>query len=145
MSFEVEFDSRYVQKLARYTQSKKDQPISTSLRRATDISADMAKIIMPCEIICPPIAVDDIPKLERLVVELRALKGSGTSSGPLRAYGMHINPEPKSMDLDYIINVVRAFIVLKAAARPLSPAIFWAPTSSISPENYRIRNRALIS
>jgi hypothetical protein len=73
---------------------------------------DLGSLWMPVEIVAPPIPWDRLPELDRLIAALRDAGAGGTRSGLLSAYGTQLNPEVASTEPDYLLAVLRAYLLL---------------------------------
>lgn len=88
-------------------------------RLVEELEADVAETVgdvgslwMPVEIVAPPVAWSDLRDLDRLVVALRQAGAGGTRSGLLSAYGTQLNPEIASSEVDHLLSVLRAYLLL---------------------------------
>ena len=68
--------------------------------------------VVPTEIVTPPIPWDELGELEILVEALRAHGAKGTDDGVVYSFGVHLNPEIAREDVDYILAVLRAYMLL---------------------------------
>ena len=121
--FTVEMDSHMVQRAAVDLQSqgaaRADKPGLMSLlgdpsrwyKRASEIMTGVAELVVPYEIVTPPLEMAAFPKLAQLVETLHELEAEGTRSSFVNAFGMHLNPEIYSEDVDEIRDVMRAFLI----------------------------------
>lgn len=73
---------------------------------------DVAATIVPCEIVCPPIALGDLHKLDALLSDLRKLGARGTVANPLYAFGAQLNPEIAERSAAYIVSVLKAYVLV---------------------------------
>jgi hypothetical protein len=69
-------------------------------------------VVVPYEIITPPIPLDRLDEIEALAHELGAEGASGTEVSPFYAFGVHFNPEPPDLDPTTIISVLKAYALL---------------------------------
>lgn len=74
---------------------------------------ELGSAVLPMEIVCPPIPLDQAHRLEALREELRLAGASGTFDSPFYALGAQLNPELPSLEPDYIVSALRAFILLR--------------------------------
>lgn len=77
-----------------------------------DIVASVAGTVVPVEVVTPPLplsALDMVSPLEQKLMEARAL---GTNASLLHAFGMHLNPECPSLSTDWLLSLLRAFLLL---------------------------------
>lgn len=93
---------------------------------------DLAELLVPLEVVCPPIALDRLDDLSPLVNGLRQLGATGTEESLFAAYGVHINTDPPDLDPGTLHDYLRAYCLLQwwllegqpvNAARRLSPYI----------------------
>ena len=73
---------------------------------------NIGSLVMPFEIAAPPVPFDRLAELEALVTGLRARGAAGTQASPLFAFGLHFNPEVARTDGDYILDHLKAFLIL---------------------------------
>ncbi|MDX1680194.1 MAG: amidoligase family protein [Akkermansiaceae bacterium] len=106
-TFVVELDARMVQELAEKLEGAK--PTRKGL---VSWMGDAAEKIVPFEIVTPPLRLGDFDKLEQLRRRLQEMKAQGTKAAFVNAFGMHINPELASEEVDHVRDVLRAFLVL---------------------------------
>lgn len=78
---------------------------------------DVGATVLPMEIVCPPLALGDAPRLEELRRALRAAGAEGTKASPFYAFGVQLNPELPDHGAGYILSVLRAYILLRAWLR----------------------------
>lgn len=81
-------------------------------RKIDDLIEGLASVVVPCEIVTPPLPFDAMDIVEDIVVGLRQRKARGTGHSLLYAFGLHINAEAASLEADYLLNHVRAFSLL---------------------------------
>lgn len=117
-SFKVELDAHMIKNLAARLEEKHavkaDDLIDINEIRATlsDWMGDAAGQVVPCKIVTPPFACEQFPELETLRQKLQERKAEGTGAFLTNAFGMHINPDIASKNVNYIRDVLRAFLVL---------------------------------
>lgn len=75
--------------------------------------SEAATLLVPIEVVCPPIPVTEIFQLEKLVAVLRKAGAVGTEESLIAAYGVHINPEIPGLDAETIYRYLRAFVLLQ--------------------------------
>lgn len=86
-TFGTEIDWLYLKNLAE------EQKVSPNTPAWLEFLSQLAATIVPVEIVCPPIPLNELAELEGLVVRLREAGALGTGSSPIAAYGVHFNPE----------------------------------------------------
>lgn len=72
-----------------------------------------AEIVVPVEVVCPPLAVDRLEALLPLTRALRQAGAEGTASSLIAAYGVHINPRSPALDGATLWHYLRAFGLLQ--------------------------------
>lgn len=82
--------------------------IGGELRR---IYGDISSFLVPCEIVCPPIPVTRIGRVDQLV-ELLIRKGAaGTQSSVFYAFGAQLNPEIATRDPNWLTSMLKAYLL----------------------------------
>lgn len=76
------------------------------------ILGDIAAVIIPCEIVCPPIEPRALPRLDGLLADLRHYGAQGTEANPLYAFGTQLNPDIAERSADYVLSVLKAYLLL---------------------------------
>lgn len=109
--FVVELDAAIVKNIAENLEQN-DEKEDSLKKQTSKIIGSLASKIVPCEIVTPPLNFEDLPKLQVLCEELYKKEAKGTKSGIINAFGMHINIEIPSRNVDDIKNILRAFIIL---------------------------------
>lgn len=91
-----------------------------------------AAVLVPVEVVCPPIPMDRLAVLEPMVGALRQAGAIGTEESLVAAYGVHLNPEAPALDAQTLLDYVKAFSLLQwwlvdalevDAARKVSPYV----------------------
>lgn len=101
--FNVELDWDYLKKEAR---GKASSNYRAMLR-------DAASLIVPIEIVCPPLAIDELALVDPLIMALHSAGARGTDDSLIAAYGLHINPSLPDLEADTIHDYLRAFALLQ--------------------------------
>lgn len=81
-------------------------------RKIDDLIESLASVVVPCEIVSPPLPLDAMGIIEDIVVGLRRRHARGTGHSLLYAFGLHINAEVAATDPDYLLRHMRAFALL---------------------------------
>lgn len=74
---------------------------------------DAASLVVPVEVVCPPVPISELAILDPLVSSLREAGARGTDDSLLAAYGVHINASLPGLDADTIHRHVKAFALLQ--------------------------------
>ncbi len=73
---------------------------------------NIGSLVMPFEIAAPPIPFDRLGELEALFATLRERGAAGTEASPLFAFGLHFNPQVARTDAGYLLDHLKAFLIL---------------------------------
>ncbi|WP_161861594.1 amidoligase family protein [Algicella marina] len=82
---------------------------------------ELGRAIVPLELVAPPLATADLPKLQQVAVDLRHAGVTGTDGGLLLGFGMHLNIATRSTDMDDIYPTIRAYALLEDWLRGSDP------------------------
>lgn len=106
-SFKVEIDWDFLQRLAeeRGEQANKEAWL--------DSLSNAAALVVPVEVICPPIALDKLDVLNDIVEALRGAGALGTDESMIAAYGTHINPELPNLNTETVLAYLQSFGLLQ--------------------------------
>lgn len=105
--FSVELDWEYLKRKA--AEDGGQEASSTWL----DTLANVAGLLVPLEIVCPPIPINQLYKLDTLVQALRDAGALGTDKSIVAAYGTHINVEMPNLDASTISAYLKSFGLLQ--------------------------------
>jgi hypothetical protein len=73
---------------------------------------DLSSYIVPCEIVCPPIALAEMPRLDAMVDALLAAGAEGTRSSPFYAFGAQLNPDIATKDAAWLTAMLKAYLLV---------------------------------
>lgn len=105
--FRIEIDWDYLKRKA--AECADDERMSKWLRQLGDV----ARLVVPVEVVCPPIALDRLEALDPMVEALREAGATGTEESPIAAYGVHVNAEAPDLDAGTILSYLKAFCLLQ--------------------------------
>jgi hypothetical protein len=71
----------------------------------------VAGLIVPLELVGPPVPWTELATLDMIREQLHQAGARGTHSSPLYAFGMQLNIEAASLEADYLLAVIRAFLL----------------------------------
>jgi hypothetical protein len=94
---------------------------------------------VPIEVVAPPIALNQLQRLDTMVTALRKAGAQGTDESFIAAYGVHINPEIPDQTPETIHRYLRAFTLLQwwlMDAHDLDPMRRLTPYINPWPEVY---------
>lgn len=72
----------------------------------------IGSLVMPFEVAAPPVPFDKLGELDGLMRALHRRGAVGTDASPLFAFGLHFNPEVARQDADYILDHLKAYLIL---------------------------------
>ncbi len=111
--FTCELDTQHAHKPYGATGAMSE--FQTEMRR---LFGEISSLVMPCEIVCPPIPWDAIGRIEDLVQALSAAGAVGTRASPFYAFGVQLNPElADTGDTDAITATLKAYLLLSGWLR----------------------------
>lgn len=96
----VELDFKYAHK------GPPDDPLRETL-------ASLGATVLPMEVVLPPVTFAEAPRIDELARALAGAGAEGTFASPLYAFGAQLNPELPSVEPDYILASLRAFVLLR--------------------------------
>jgi hypothetical protein len=107
----VELDFAYLK--ARGRQPRGGDGVLAQLDEAAEeLLAAGSDVLVPTEVVSPPLPMDRLGELETLIVQLRTAGARGTRDGLAFAFGMHLNPELPDTDATTVIRYLKAFLCL---------------------------------
>jgi hypothetical protein len=117
--FTCELDLQYVHRAdgaPEAAESSSAAPLDVFLRDFREtlrgVYGDVSALVVPCEIVCPPVPIEDLPKLEAIIDALRAEGAADTRASPLYGFGAHLNPEISDGGFDWIVAMLKSYLLL---------------------------------
>ncbi len=115
--FTVELDAKPVKDLVAQLENRDDTrddllDFSSLKRQVSEWIGQAAGILVPVEVVTPPMHMEQFDTLVTLLEQLRKHEAVGTRARVTNAFGMHINIEIASEDVGYICSILRAFLLL---------------------------------
>lgn len=114
--FTCELDTKVAHGPADETEENGDDPLDDLLWdfRASlrSLYGDVSSLVMPCEIVCPPLPIADLHGLETLLAALREAGAAGTRASPLYGFGTHLNAEISDGGHDWIVAMLKAYLLM---------------------------------
>jgi hypothetical protein len=89
------------------------EPDSAVAQAVEQSVLEVAREIVPLEIVTPPIPWSRLSELDPLWSALRAAGAEDTRSSLLYAFGLHLNPVMPASDVDTLLSILRAFLLLE--------------------------------
>jgi hypothetical protein len=105
--FRVKLDSRL-----GHSQRVRPGLLGETQAKLSSLIGSAASLVVPIEIVAPPIPIQRLPALDELLYRLRAAGAEGTEASVLFAFGLHLNPEVPRLEPDCITAIVKAFAML---------------------------------
>lgn len=107
--FKVELDWQYAKQTA--AERAKELGMNKNDDKFTHWLTKIASQVVPVEIVCPPIAIEDLHQLEPAINQLTSAGALGTDESILYAFGVHINPELPDLTAPVIANYLKAYAI----------------------------------
>jgi len=131
--FNVELDWDYLKRKAAENEKNKGSG------DWVDQLSKAARLLVPVEVVCPPIPITNLEVLDPMISALRKAGAVGTEESLIAAYGVHINTEIQHLDAATLFSYLRAFSVLQwwlVEAHKVNTTRKISPYIDLYPENY---------
>lgn len=102
--FDVELDANFLKKRTL------EKTLGLSVEK---VVGALVETLTPNEIVCPPLPYTKLAELEKLRRALIAAGAEDTHQSVMNAFGVHLNPEVPATDVDTILSVLRAYLILE--------------------------------
>ncbi|MGY6275462.1 amidoligase family protein [Methylomonas sp. MgM2] len=106
--FKIEIDWNYLK-----CEAMKNEREDRTEQKWLDLLAQTATLLVPLEVVCPPVPVTDLEALLPIVDALRQAGAVDTEESLLAAYGVHINPEIHRLNAETLFSYLKAFALLQ--------------------------------
>lgn len=107
----VELDFDYLKRLGQEERVPKDM-LDDLKESAEELLKALADLVVPLELVSPPLPLARLGEVEELIVLLREAGAKGTSDSVGYAFGMQFNPEIPSEDPAVLTAYLKAFLCL---------------------------------
>ena len=104
----IELDLRYVHPAGK---RKKTLFLAVGAKLASLLGSAIRHVV-PCELVTAPVPIDQLHEVDRVLAVLRQAGAKGTQDGALYAFGLHFNPEAPALDIETILSILKAFVLL---------------------------------
>lgn len=84
-----------------------------------EIYGDLGSLVIPYEIVCPPLDLKELPELELMIRALRSEGAKGTSDNLLHAFGFQLNPDIATQDPAWLLAVLKAEVLMSEWLRSI--------------------------
>ena len=111
-TFKLETDAKLLKKLSASSELNRKQEKIDYDGAIRDIISLVSDEIVPTELITPPLLIEDISLVNRLQEELVNKGALGTAESFRFAFAAQLNPDVQSLEVDYILKHLKAFIML---------------------------------
>ena len=81
---------------------------------------DLARTVVPVELVTDPLQVADIARLDAVLDTLRRAGATGTRAGVLLGFGLHFNPEVVAPTLDGVLPTMTAYALIEDHIRQIA-------------------------
>jgi hypothetical protein len=111
--FHLELDAKLLKKLVLNPTFGKLTRLFGQKDELNDIIEKTASVLIPYEIVAPPVKISNLGAIEKLVDKLRLNGALGTTHAFQYAFGVHLNVEPPHMDVKTVLRTFQAFLFIQ--------------------------------
>jgi hypothetical protein len=112
--FTVELDAQMAHKKADDADAAETAEVLSDIEtKSREVLGRAISVVVPTEIVCPPIPWSDLGRVDKLIGALRAEGAEGTEAGVLYGFGLHLNPEVAEATADYALRHLCAYLILE--------------------------------
>lgn len=104
--FNIELDWSFAKNMARRLEEQ-----GKGEDRVIALMTDLARQVVPLEVVCPPIPFDQFHVLNTMIESLRRAGALGTSDSFVYAFGVHINTELPDLQASTLVAYLQAYCV----------------------------------
>ncbi len=112
--FLVEFDTRWADPdfVSTFTNDLPEEIRKEVTEGISQAAGVILSGVFPVEVVCPPIAYNELGILRPLTASLADTGALGTSHSVLTGFGMHFNVEVAALTVEHLLAVTRAYLLL---------------------------------
>ena len=113
--FRIELDARILRKMASQNIFQRlgidldEELIQKPIEEVVD---RLAKVVVPLEIVMPPVPIRKLHRLEELRAKLQKNRAEGTHTSLVHAFGMHLNIESPDLQTETLLRYLKSFAVV---------------------------------
>jgi len=112
-TWRVEVDFALLKEMAKEEAALEKSDENSSQAIALDALDAMSSLLVPCEIVSPPLGMESIGEpMDAVVRAVRDAGGNGTHASLVYAFGVHFNVEPTDMQAGTVLAYMQAFVCL---------------------------------
>ena len=111
--YRVEVDYALLKQMAKEQREANDDDQATFETLALDTLSAVSSVIVPCEVVAPPLPMKSFAEpMQTLTEAIRDAGGKGTGHSLFYAFGLHLNVEPPDLEAHTIAAYMKAFACL---------------------------------
>lgn len=111
--YRVEVDYALLKQEAKEQREADDSDRSRLNELAVDALSTVSSVIVPCEVVAPPLPMEDFAEPMQMLTEaIRDAGGKGTGHSLFYAFGLHLNVEPPDLEAGTVAAYMKAFACL---------------------------------
>ncbi len=112
-TYRIEVDYALLKEMAQEEADADNGNDSPSRTLAIDALDTLSSLVVPCEIVSPPLAMESIAEpMDAIVDAVRDAGANGTRASIVYAFGVHLNVEPTDMQAGTILSYMQSFVCL---------------------------------
>lgn len=111
--YRIEVDYAFLKEMAKEEAAGESDEDTLSRDLAIEALDALSSLVVPCEVVGPPLAMEAICEpMDAIVGAAREAGANGTRASLAFAFGVHLNVEPPNMEPGTILSYMRAFACL---------------------------------
>jgi hypothetical protein len=87
------------------------ESLARAAKETAETMGDVLGVLLPTEIVCPPVPWSELPAMDEVAVALRRAGAKGTRDQPWFAFGLQLNPELPGDDVDSLHRHIKAYLL----------------------------------
>lgn len=112
-TYRIEVDYALLKEMAKDEAARESDADTLPRDLAIEALDALSSLVVPCEIVGPPLAMHAICEpMDAIVEAAREAGANGTRASFAFAFGVHLNVEPPDMEATTILSYMRAFVCL---------------------------------